>query len=62
LPITLILRPFNFETLATQTYIYASEENLGLSSLFSLTIIICCSILLVYVTSILNKKNVSKSK
>ena len=56
LPITLILRPFNFDTLATQTYIYASEERLGFSSLFSLIIILCCSIMLIYVTTILNKK------
>lgn len=61
LPITLILRPFNFETLATQTYIYASEEQLAFSSLFSLTIIVCCAIMLIYVTAILNKKNVSRS-
>ncbi len=61
LPITLILRPFNFETLATQTYIYASEERLAFSSLFSLVIIICCSVMLIYVTAILNRKNVSKS-
>ena len=61
LPITLILRPFNFETLATQTYIYASEERLAFSSLFSLVIIICCSIMLIYVTAILNRKNASRS-
>ncbi len=60
LPITLILRPFNFDTLATQTYIYASEEKLGFSSLFSLIIILCCSIMLIYVTTILNKKNVPR--
>ena len=28
LPATLILRPFNFETLAVATYIYASEERM----------------------------------
>ena len=28
LPATLILRPFNFETLAVSTYIYASEERM----------------------------------
>ena len=36
LPITLILRPFNFETFATQAYIYASQDLLeaALPSLF----------------------------
>ena len=28
LPATLILRPFNFDTLAVTTYIYASEERM----------------------------------
>ncbi len=28
LPATLILRPFNFETLAVSTYIFASEERM----------------------------------
>ena len=36
LPITLILRPFNFDTLATQTYQFAIEEMLIESSIFSL--------------------------
>ena len=38
LPLTLILRPFNFETLATQTYQYANEEMLSHSSIYSLTL------------------------
>ena len=29
LPMTLLLRPFNFETLATYVYQYAKEEMLG---------------------------------
>lgn len=58
LPVTLILRPFNYETLATQTYEYANEEMLAYSSLYSFTLIICCSFMLVYVSSYLNKKNV----
>ena len=58
LPVTLILIPFNYETLATQTYEYANEEMLAYSSLYSFTLIICCSFMLVYVSSYLNKKNV----
>ena len=62
LPVTLILRPFNFETLATQTYEYATEEMLSYSSLYSFTLILCCSFMLVYVSTFLNKKNVFTSK
>ena len=46
LPLTLILRPFNFDTLATQTYEYAIEEMITKSSIYSLTIIIFGIILL----------------
>ena len=46
LPITLILRPFNFDTLATQTYEFAIEEMLMQSSIYSLTIVTICSFML----------------
>lgn len=39
LPATLILRPFNFETLATQVYQYASDELLEQSALSALVIV-----------------------
>ena len=39
LPITLILRPFNFETFATQTYVYASQDLLEAAALPSLFLI-----------------------
>jgi iron(III) transport system permease protein len=39
LPATLILRPFNFDTLATQVYQYASTEQLEYSGLAALTIV-----------------------
>jgi iron(III) transport system permease protein len=39
LPMTLILRPFNFETLATSVYQLASRELLERSALGSLTIV-----------------------
>lgn len=39
LPATLLLRPFNFETLATQIYIYASQEQFERSAVFALTIV-----------------------
>ena len=39
LPATLLLRPFNFDTLATHVYEFASDEMLGEASLGSLTIV-----------------------
>ncbi len=39
LPLTIILRPFNFETLATFVYQYASDELLEEASLAALTIV-----------------------
>lgn len=39
LPATLLLRPFNFETLATYVYRFASDEMLGEAALGSLTIV-----------------------
>ena len=40
LPITLLLRPFNFETLATYVYQYASDELLQESSFAALIIVV----------------------
>ncbi len=63
LPITLILRPFNFDTLATQTYEYAIEEMIPKSSVYSLTIIVIGSILLILLKKFINRElNVSRSK
>ena len=39
LPATLLLRPFNFDTLATHVYEFASDEMLGEAALGSLTIV-----------------------
>jgi iron(III) transport system permease protein len=40
LPATLILRPFNYDTLATFVYQYASDEMLERSSLAALLIVL----------------------
>ena len=62
LPITFILRPFNFDTLATQTYEFAVEEMLPLSSIYSLIIIILGSLMLLILKSFIDKElDVSKS-
>ncbi len=58
LPITLILRPFNFETFATQAYIYASQDLIEAASLPSLFLIFWSSILILLSSKyILSKKN-----
>jgi len=61
LPITLILRPFNFDTLATQTYEFAVEEMIPLSSIYSSVIILICCILLVFLKIFLDKSDVFRS-
>lgn len=40
LPATLVLRPFNFDTLATHVYQYAKDEQIELAALGSLTIVL----------------------
>jgi len=44
LPITLILRPFNFETFATTAYISASEDLLEAAAVPSLFLILIATI------------------
>tara|TARA_B100001996_G_scaffold242001_1_gene187232 strand:+ start:306 stop:1925 length:1620 start_codon:yes stop_codon:yes gene_type:complete len=61
LPITLILRPFNFDTLAVQTYQYAIEEMIPKSAIYSLSIVMIGSILLIFLKNVINKQiDVSK--
>ena len=50
LPMTLILRPFNFETFATQAYLYASQDLLEAAALPSLFLIFWAS-LMIFITS-----------
>ena len=47
---TLILRPFNFDTLSIQVYEYASEDKIFESSIPSLIIIILCIIGIIFVS------------
>ena len=63
LPITLILRPFNFDTLAVQTYQYAIDEMIPKSAVYSLTIVVLGTILLIFLINIVNKQiDVSQDK
>ena len=58
LPMTMILRPFNFETFATQAYIYASQDLLEAAALPSLFLIFWATILILLSSRyILSKKN-----
>ncbi len=58
LPITMILRPFNFETFATQAYVYASQDLLEAAALPSLFLIFWATLLILLSSRyILSKKN-----
>ena len=50
LPITLILRPFNFETFATTAYIYASQDLLEAAAAPSLFLISIASVFILFVS------------
>lgn len=54
LPLTLILRPFNFDTLATRVFTYAGDEMIHEASVYSLMIIGVSVIALIILTKIRN--------
>ncbi len=62
LPITLLLRPFNFDTLATSLYEYSSNEMFEYGSLHALTIICFLSIAIYLFDNVLEKRMLSKTK
>ena len=58
LPITIILRPFNFETFATQAYVYASQDLIEAAALPSLFLISWATVLILFSSKyILSRKN-----
>ena len=57
LPITLILRPFNFETFATTAYIYASQDLLEAAAAPSLFLISIASIFILFVSKYILSDN-----
>ena len=58
LPITMILRPFNFETFATQAYVYASQDLLEAAAYPSLLLIFWSTVFIIFSSKyILSKKN-----
>lgn len=56
LPLTLFLQPFNFSTLATQAFRYASDEMVQEAALASILIIIVSAICIFYFHKILDKE------
>lgn len=61
LPLTLILRPFNYDSLATLVYVYAGDERIHEASIPSLAII-GISLIAVILLEILNQKKKEKIK
>ena len=57
LPITLILRPFNFETFATTAYISASEDLLEAAAVPSLFLILIASIFIIVTSKYILREN-----
>jgi len=55
LPMTLLLRPFNFETLATHTYQFAHDELMGQAALPALIIIFFGLIPVMFLNTMLRK-------
>jgi len=60
LPITLLLRPFNFETLATYVYQFASDELLEESSFAALIIILAGLGPVIFLSSTIKKISIKK--
>jgi len=57
LPITLILRPFNFETFATTAYISASEDLLEAAAVPSLFLILIATIFIIFTAKYILREN-----
>ena len=62
LPATLILRPFNFDTLATRTYELAVEEQLPDASIYALAIVILGLAPILFLTKLINPLRESNKK
>jgi len=56
LPLTLILRPFNFDTLATKVYTYANDEMIHEGSIYALMIIGVSTLALVFLLGFRKEK------
>ena len=54
LPATLILRPFNFDTLAVSTYVYAAEERMFQAAAPAIAIMIVGLIPIILLTKMIS--------
>ena len=61
LPLTLLLRPFNYDSLATMVYVYAGDERIQEASIPSLAIVVI-SLIAVILLEILNQQKREKIK
>ncbi len=62
LPATLILRPFNFETLSVSTYIYAAEERMIQAASPAIAIVLIGLIPIVFLSKMIRLSSQSKEK
>ena len=62
LPATLILRPFNFETLAVSTYIYAAEERMFQAASPAIAIVVIGLIPIVFLSKMIRSSSQSKER
>ena len=60
LPATLILRPFNFETFAVSTYIYAAEERMIQASAPAVAIVLIGLIPIIILTKMIRLSRVGR--
>lgn len=60
LPLAMLLRPFNFETLATKTYQYANDEQIHEASISSLLIIAISIVSIILIQMIGKRKRVQE--
>ncbi len=60
LPATLILRPFNFETLAVSTYIYAAEERMIQASAPAIAIVLVGLIPIIILTKMIRSSRIGR--
>jgi iron(III) transport system permease protein len=61
LPLTLILRPFNFQTLATYLYQYAGDEQINLASPMALTLILLTGLAVAFASDMMLKVDTYES-
>jgi iron(III) transport system permease protein len=61
LPLTLILRPFNFQTLATYLYQFAGDEQINLASPMALALMLLTGLAVAFASDMMLKVNTYES-